>query len=240
MSGMPPATAASNSRSTPAMAATSKSSSPKLANNSLLAVTTGLPDFSAVRINERAGSTPPITSTMTSTLGSATTLSASFVSTPAANETDRSLVRFCTATRATWMRTPDRRVIRSALASRRPTSAEPTLPHPRKPTRTSPSSLCAMFTILADRPNFRLPLWVDSDSAFLRSASPTSEGAPAPSASPIPRPNARGRRNSLGGPRAGRSRCARTPPPGGEFCCSWRPSNARTHRSRGSRECHPR
>ena len=80
---------------------------------------------------------------MTSTSRSATTISASLVSTPGANETDRSFVRFCTATRATSIRTPERRVIRSALASSRRTSAVPTLPQPRMPTRTNPSSLLA-------------------------------------------------------------------------------------------------
>ena len=45
MSGMPPATDASNSRSTPAVSAASNSSSPKFASSSLFAVTTGLPDF---------------------------------------------------------------------------------------------------------------------------------------------------------------------------------------------------
>ena len=58
----------------PTAAATSNSSSPTLASSSLFAVTTGLPAFSAVRINDRAGSTPPMTSTITSTSGAATTL----------------------------------------------------------------------------------------------------------------------------------------------------------------------
>ena len=43
MSGMPPATAASKSRSTPAASAAANSSAPTLASSSLLAVTTGLP-----------------------------------------------------------------------------------------------------------------------------------------------------------------------------------------------------
>ena len=47
---MPPATDASNSRSTPAPSAVSNSSLPKLASSSLLAVTTGLPAFSASTI----------------------------------------------------------------------------------------------------------------------------------------------------------------------------------------------
>ena len=48
MSGMPPATAASNSRSTPASSAAANSSAPTLASSSLFAVTTGLPAPSAV------------------------------------------------------------------------------------------------------------------------------------------------------------------------------------------------
>ena len=54
MSGMPPATAASNSRSTPAASAAANSSAPTLASSSLLPVTTGLPAARAARI-ERAG-----------------------------------------------------------------------------------------------------------------------------------------------------------------------------------------
>ena len=50
MSGMPPATDASKSRSTPAAAAASNSSLPTLASSSLLPVTTGLPSLSASRI----------------------------------------------------------------------------------------------------------------------------------------------------------------------------------------------
>ena len=46
--GMPPATADSKSRSTPAVDAASNSSAPQLASSSLLAVTTGLPDLRAV------------------------------------------------------------------------------------------------------------------------------------------------------------------------------------------------
>ena len=48
MIGMPPATAASNSRSDPAASAAAYSSAPTLASSSLFAVTTGLPAASAV------------------------------------------------------------------------------------------------------------------------------------------------------------------------------------------------
>ena len=79
---MPPATAASNSRSTWAASAAANSSVPTLASSSLLAVTTGLPSCSAVVISSRAGSMPPMTSTTRSMLGSVTTAWASRVSTP--------------------------------------------------------------------------------------------------------------------------------------------------------------
>ena len=50
---MPPATAASNSRSQPAASAALKISVPTFASSSLFAVTTGLPFFDAVRISSR-------------------------------------------------------------------------------------------------------------------------------------------------------------------------------------------
>ena len=66
---MPPATAASKSRSTLAPSATANSSAPWLASSSLLAVMTGLPDFTACTISSRAGSMPPMTSTTRSIVG---------------------------------------------------------------------------------------------------------------------------------------------------------------------------
>ena len=80
ISGMPPATAASKSRSTPAPSAAWNSSAPAVASSSLLPVITGLPAFIAARISSRAGSRPPITSTTTSMSGSSTTERASVVS----------------------------------------------------------------------------------------------------------------------------------------------------------------
>ena len=108
ISGMPPATDASNSRSTPAVSAASNSSSPKLASSSLFAVTTGLPAFSAARIRLRAGSTPPIISTMTSTSGSATTR-LGVVGEHAVGELDVAFLGEVAAPRRapTSMRTPD-------------------------------------------------------------------------------------------------------------------------------------
>jgi hypothetical protein len=133
ISGMPPATDASKSRSTPARSAASKSSVPTLASNSLLAVTTGLPFANAARMSDRAGSMPPITSTTTSTAGSSTTAAASEVSTPSRRLTGRSFETLRTATRSTRNATPARAAIISPWASMSPTSAPPTFPKPRIP-----------------------------------------------------------------------------------------------------------
>ncbi len=111
--GMPPATAASNSRSTPASSATANSSAPTLASSSLLPVTTGLPLRSAAVMSSRAGSIPPMTSTTTSISGSFTTAIASRVSTPAGSATSRSLERLRTATATTSRRTP----VRASIAA---------------------------------------------------------------------------------------------------------------------------
>src|ERR1700722_4536798 len=66
MAGMPPATAAPNSRRWPDSRARSRSSGPLSAIKSLFAVTTDLPELSARRIQSPAGSMPPTSSTMTS------------------------------------------------------------------------------------------------------------------------------------------------------------------------------
>ena len=62
MIGIPPATAASNRKSTPCSSAASRSSFPCSAIRSLLADTTFFPAFKASRIMVLAGSIPPITS----------------------------------------------------------------------------------------------------------------------------------------------------------------------------------
>src|SRR5690348_17143467 len=66
MTGTPPATEAPNSNWQPFSAATADSSGPKCAMSCLFAVTTDFPASSAAAIHERAGSTPPTTSTRTS------------------------------------------------------------------------------------------------------------------------------------------------------------------------------
>ena len=78
-SGIAPATAASNSSARPADSAVANSSGPSWASSSLFAVTTGLPARNAARINDLAGSIPPMSSTTTSIDGSATTRTASSV-----------------------------------------------------------------------------------------------------------------------------------------------------------------
>ncbi len=135
---MPPATAASKSRSCPASSAAAKSSVPTLASSSLLAVTTGLPWRSAVRISSRAGSMPPITSTTTSMSGSSTSAWLSRVSRPG-GEVDVALAGQVAD------RHPGHLEAQAGAGLDRPcacrsiswTSAAPTLPQPSTPTRTT-------------------------------------------------------------------------------------------------------
>ena len=145
MSGMPPATDASNSRSTPAFSAASNSSSPKLASSSLFAVTTGLAAFSAARIRLRAGSTPPIDLDDDVDVGVGDDR-LGVVREHAVGELDVALLgevvhrdthrpRSCTPVRC------DDQVPRCSSSSR--TSAAPTLPHPRMPDpRPQPCPQC--------------------------------------------------------------------------------------------------
>ncbi|SKY08291.1 Uncharacterised protein [Mycobacteroides abscessus subsp. abscessus] len=77
--GIAPATAASKYRSTLASAAAVASSPVYSASSALLAVTTDLPDCSAVRITSRAGSIPPMSSTTMSTSSRATSAAGSSV-----------------------------------------------------------------------------------------------------------------------------------------------------------------
>src|SRR4051794_28374226 len=136
MRGTPPATDASNRRSTPAPSAVSKSSRPWVAISSLFAVTTGFPLIKASTMRVRAGSMPPITSTTMSTSGSPTTAAASSVKHRVGRGRLRSLSRWATATCATSSGTPARDSITSAWSWIRRTSAPPTWPQPRIPTRT--------------------------------------------------------------------------------------------------------
>ena len=70
--GVPPITAASNSSGAPLASASAASSAPWSAISALLAVTTGLPSFSAASTAALAGpSEPPISSTKMSMSGDA-------------------------------------------------------------------------------------------------------------------------------------------------------------------------
>src|SRR5918999_496458 len=135
-SGIPPPTAPSNARSTPALSAASNRSAPAVDRSSLLAVTTGLPERRASRIELRAGSTPPITSTTISTSGSPMTSSGSSVRRSGSRGTSRGLPGRRTATRRTSSRRPARRSMSSLRSASRRITAEPTTPHPRTPTPT--------------------------------------------------------------------------------------------------------
>ena len=79
MIGMPPATAPSNATITPFACAAAKISLPCRASSALLAVTTCLPLAIACRMNVRAGSMPPISSTTMSMSACASTTAASAV-----------------------------------------------------------------------------------------------------------------------------------------------------------------
>ncbi len=111
---------------------------PQLASSSLLAVTTGLPALRASRIRVRAGSIPPMTSTTTSTSGSATTEWASVVRTPAGSGASALADWLRTATAASSSRSPVRAAIALGVVARAGrTRAPPTLPHPSSPTRNA-------------------------------------------------------------------------------------------------------
>ena len=131
--GMPPATAASKSRSTPCSAATAYSSGPCAARSSLLPVMTGLPFSSAVRTSINAGSVPPMSSMTMSTSGSATTAAESVVSSDGSARRSWCLAVSRTAIALMRSSTPVRAVMVARRASSRSTSAPPTVPHPRSP-----------------------------------------------------------------------------------------------------------
>ena len=141
MSGIPPATDASNSRSTPAFSAASNSSWPKLASSSLFAVTTGLHAFSAAehQAARRLDAADHLDDHVDVRIGDDRL---GVVREHAARRARRrDPWRGCAPRHApTWSCTPVRREIRSRFSSRSRTSAAPTLPHPRIPTRTSAMS----------------------------------------------------------------------------------------------------
>ena len=133
--GTPPATAASNSRSTSAASAAAKSSAPDRASSSLLADTTGFPALRASRMSSSAGCTVPITSTTRSMSGSVTTEAGSSVRIDAGTAGPRSRPVSRTATRVTSRRSPVRASMSSPSAAMSSASADPTVPQPSNPMR---------------------------------------------------------------------------------------------------------
>ena len=137
MSGMPPATDASNRRSTPAA---SGGLEQLLAGVREQLLVGGDDRLAGLQRGERSGCAParcrrsPRRRRRRRDRRRPT--SASSVSTPAARSTSRSLARSRTATRATSSRTPARRAITSALSASEAHERAPTLPQPRMPTRT--------------------------------------------------------------------------------------------------------
>src|SRR5712691_7630559 len=134
ISGMPPATAASNPSMTRWRRASSNSSVPWWASSALLAVTTCLPDSRAFRMKVRAGSSPPTSSMMICTAGSASTLAASltrgsvFRSSPS-----RGRVRSASAMAWRRRRQPARSSMSAPWLWRTLTTPLPTVPRPRRP-----------------------------------------------------------------------------------------------------------
>ena len=136
MIGMPPATAPSKATITPLACAAAKISLPCRASSALLAVTTCLPLAIACRMNVRAGSMPPISSTTMSMSGCARTTAASSVRlTPAAPRVSsraRSSAR--SAIHVMRIGRPARRAISSSLRRSTVHVPIPTVPMPSRPT----------------------------------------------------------------------------------------------------------
>src|SRR5439155_1338378 len=142
ISGIPPATAASNASVTPRRRASSYSSPPWWARSALLAVTTCLPAPSAFMMNERAGSSPPTSSTTMWIEGSASTRPASgVIGSFARSSPSRGRVRSVSATAARVSRHPARSSSIARRDSRILTTPAPTVPRPSNPILTSFISL---------------------------------------------------------------------------------------------------
>src|SRR3954470_1559154 len=131
--GITAATDASKRSCTPASRATAKSSSPCWASSCLLAVTTGLPARSAARTYSRAGSVPPISSTIRSD--------------PARIESKSPSPRVSTPETSGCR--PVAAVTASARAASSSAKAAPTVPRPSSPMRTGlePSEAIARLEV---------------------------------------------------------------------------------------------
>ena len=135
ITGIAPATAASNAMITPAARAASKTSLPCRAMRALLAVTTCLPRWMARSTRSRAASVPPTSSTITSMAASSTTERASPVRSKPAASHARGRPGSRTATRVTSIARPARRAISPALRRSTLTVPAPTVPSPSTPMR---------------------------------------------------------------------------------------------------------
>src|SRR6266446_3909081 len=134
MSGMPPATAASKPSITRLRRAASKISGPWWASSALLAVTTCLPASRALRMNVRAGSSPPTSSMTTWTAGSSSTSAASGTSgRRLRSRPSRWRVVSASAMACRVSRQPTRSCISAPWVSRTLTTPLPTVPRPRRP-----------------------------------------------------------------------------------------------------------
>src|SRR5437660_6736140 len=138
ISGMPPATAASNARVTPRCRASAYSSAPWCASSALLAVTTCLPAAIARRTKVRAGSSPPISSITIWIAGSSSTRAASWtMGSRARSRPSRGRARSASAMAARVSRAPVRFSRISRWVSRILTTPPPTVPSPSNPILTS-------------------------------------------------------------------------------------------------------
>src|SRR5262245_40023376 len=138
MSGMPPATAASNASVTPRRRASSYSSAPWCASSALFAVTTCLPAARARRMKVRAGSRPPTSSMTMCTRGSLKTFAASpVIGSAARSRPSRCRMRSVSAMAASVSRQPARSSSLWRCAARIFTTPAPTVPRPSRPRRTS-------------------------------------------------------------------------------------------------------
>src|SRR5215213_3216141 len=133
--GMPPATAASKFRATPLRSASAASFTPCAASSALFAVTTDLPDASAVSTARLAGSAaPPISSTNTSMPGSRASAIGSFTQRIFLRSTPRFLALLRAVTATISIPRPQRSVSAARCSSIRRTTDAPTVPRPASPT----------------------------------------------------------------------------------------------------------
>src|ERR1700760_282337 len=148
MTGMAAPTAASKFSAPPCFSAACASRRPWRAISALLAVTTDLPDFSAVSIAEKAGSpAPPINSTKQSTLGSSASACGLFAHSMPRRSTPRFLVFERAVTATTRTPRPQRADSARLSFSMRRTTSAPTVPSPAIPTLRGATIAASNFRI---------------------------------------------------------------------------------------------